>query len=110
MKLPNIQFEKIIWNKIRRVELKGLSGSSFWKTFEVGEIRIRMVDYSPGFESDHWCEKGHILLVLEGELIINMKNGDQHTLGKGEGFTVGDDLLNPHLACSDKGAKVFIVD
>ena len=29
--------------------------------FDVGAIRVRLVEYSAGFIADPWCEKGHIL-------------------------------------------------
>ena len=29
---------------------------------DTGALRVRMVEYSPGYLADHWCAKGHILL------------------------------------------------
>jgi quercetin dioxygenase-like cupin family protein len=69
-----------------------------------------MVEYSPGFRSDHWCARGHVLLVLEGELIIELKDGQIFHMPPGTSFQAADDDVNPHLAFTDKGAKVFIVD
>jgi len=51
------------------------SGSATWRTREVGGIRVRMVEYSPGYRADHWCRKGHVLLVLEGELETELDDG-----------------------------------
>jgi hypothetical protein len=39
-----------------------------WRTRQFGAIRVRIVEYSPGYLADHWCAKGHILFCLEGEL------------------------------------------
>jgi|GEM_PF-4387406 len=26
----------------------------------MGNIRVRMVEYTPGYLADHWCNRGHI--------------------------------------------------
>jgi len=110
MKIQDVPFSTTDWNEVESVEYKGESGTSFWKTFEAGNIRVRMVEYSPDFKSDHWCGRGHVLLVLEGELVIKLKDGREFTLTSGTSFQVADDDYNPHLAYSENGAKVFIVD
>ncbi len=38
-------------------------------------IRVRMVEYSPGYEADHWCSKGHIILCLEGSMETTLEMG-----------------------------------
>ncbi len=69
-----------------------------------------MIEYSPGYKADHWCPRGHVLLVLEGELVIELKDGQKFTLMPGMSFQVADDEENPHLALTEAGADVFIVD
>ena len=110
MKIQDIPFTVTDWSTIAPVEYKGESGTSYWKTFEDGNIRVRMVEYSPEFVSDHWCPRGHVLLVLEGELSIELKDGRVFHLASGMSFQSGDDDINPHFARSEKGAKVFLVD
>ena len=110
MKIQNIPFTITDWEKIKPVEYKGESGTSFWRMFESGNIRVRIVEYSSGFISDHYCSRGHILLVLEGELNIKLKDGQTFLLEQGMSFQAEDDKTNPHLAYSEDGAKVFIVD
>lgn len=110
MKILNVPFTITDWSKIQSVEYKGETGTSYWQTFEAGNIRVRMVKYSPGFKSDHYCSRGHILLVLEGELNIKLKDGQTFLLAHGMSFQAVDDETNPHLAYTEKGAKVFIVD
>jgi len=110
MKITDVPFSTTDWNKVEPVEYKGETGTSHWRTFETGNIRVRMVEYSPGFRSDHWCGRGHVLLVLEGELVIKLKDDREFTLNSGNSFQVADDDANPHLAFAEKGAKVFIVD
>lgn len=110
MKIQNVPFQFTDWSKIPTVEYEGKTGMSFWRVFEEGNIRVRMVEYSAGFRSDHWCARGHILLVQEGELTIELKDGQILTMPPGTSFQTADDDANPHLAYTEKGAKVFIVD
>ena len=110
MNIENVAFTITDWKKIKPVEYPGESGTSYWRMFESGNVRVRIVEYSPGFKSDHFCSRGHILLVLEGELGIQLKNGRIFLLGPGMSFQAEDDETNPHLPYTEKGARVFIVD
>ncbi len=110
MKIQKVSFTITEWEKIKPIEYEGEFGTSFWRIFESGNIRVRMVEYSSGFKSDHYCSRGHILLVLEGELYIKLKDGQTFLLLKGMSFQAEDDETNPHLAYTENGAKVFIVD
>ena len=110
MDLGSIPFTVTDWRTVPAVEQKGESGTSFWRVLEAGGMRVRMADYSPGFRSDHWCPKGHVFLVLEGEFIVTLKDGRTFRLSPGMSFAVGEDPGNPHLGASDRGARAFIVD
>lgn len=110
MKIQDVPFEVTDWGQMTLVEHQGEKGTSLWQVFERGNIRVRKVEYSPGFRSDHWCGRGHVLLVLEGELLIQLRDGREFVMKPGTSFQVEDDEANPHLAFTEKGAKVFIVD
>ncbi|MEE8605327.1 MAG: DHCW motif cupin fold protein [Candidatus Aminicenantaceae bacterium] len=110
MKIQDVPFEVTDWGQMTLVEHAGEKGTSQWRTFHRGNIRVRMVEYLPGFYSDHWCRRGHVLLVLEGELVIQLRDGREFVMKPGTSFQAEDDEANPHLAFTDKGAKVFIVD
>ena len=110
MKIEHVPFIFTEWDRISPAEYKGESGTSFWRVFNEGNIRVRIVEYSPGFRSDHWCSRGHVLFVLDGELGIELKDGRVFKMPVGTSFQAGDDDKNPHLAYSEKGARVFIVD
>lgn len=71
MQMKDIPFDTTDWESITKVEHKGEEGSAFWRTKQCGAIHVRMVEYTAGYKADHWCLKGHILLCLEGELILN---------------------------------------
>jgi len=110
MNIQNVPFSWTEWDRLETQEHPGETGTSQWRVFSAGNLRVRVVDYSPGFRSDHWCPRGHVLLVLEGELVIELKDGRSFTMPEMTSFQAGDDEDNPHLAYTEKGAKVFIVD
>ena len=68
-----------------------------------------MVEYSPGYLADHWCSRGHVLYVLEGELVTELKDGRRFTLRPGTSYQVASDA-EPHRSATSVGAKPFIVD
>ena len=68
-----------------------------------------MVEYSPGYLADHWCEKGHVLLCLEGELRTELADGRVFTLTAGMSYQVADGA-EPHRSSTESGARLFIVD
>jgi quercetin dioxygenase-like cupin family protein len=68
-----------------------------------------MVDYTPGYLADHWCEKGHILLVLEGELETELRDGRRFIVRAGSTYQVADGA-EPHRSSTATGARLFIVD
>ena len=109
MKITNIPFGTTDWSSIERVEYKGERGVAHWRTREFGGIRVRMVEYSPGYLADHWCDKGHIILCLEGELHTELRDGSIHTLKPGMSYQVADSAA-AHRSHTDVGAKLFIVD
>lgn len=109
MKIPQFPLTQIDWNKIAGEEHKGISGSAFWKVKNLDYIRIRYVEYTPGYFADHWCDKGHVIFCIEGEMITELKNGRKFTLTKGMSYIVGDDS-DSHRTFTDEGVKLFIVD
>jgi quercetin dioxygenase-like cupin family protein len=68
-----------------------------------------MVEYTPGYAADHWCSRGHVLLVLEGELRTELKDGRSFKLAAGMSYQVANDA-EPHRSRTEVGAKLFIVD
>jgi len=75
----------------------------------VGPIRVRMVEYTPGYLADHWCSKGHVLLCLEGELETELDDGRKFTLRPGMSYQVADNA-EAHRSSTVAGARLFIVD
>jgi hypothetical protein len=71
---------------------------------------VCVVEYTAGYAADHWCERGHILLVLEGELITELADGRKFRLTPGMSYQVSDSGDAAHRSMSESGAKLFIVD
>ncbi|MBN2134940.1 MAG: DHCW motif cupin fold protein [Acidobacteria bacterium] len=109
MKMKDIPFGITEWDSIEKTEHKGDTGKAFWRTRQFGDIRVRMVEYTPGYLADHWCAKGHILLCLEGELHTELDDGRTFTLTPGVSYQVADDA-EKHRSSTKKGAMLFIVD
>jgi quercetin dioxygenase-like cupin family protein len=68
-----------------------------------------MVEYTPGYVADHWCSRGHVLLVTDGELTTELEDGRVFTLTAGMSYQVATNA-EPHRSSSARGAKLFIVD
>jgi hypothetical protein len=109
MKISAIPFSMTDWSGVPRTEHKGERGTAYWRTQQFGDVRVRMVEYTPGYLADHWCAKGHILLCVEGELHTDLKDGRRFTLKAGMSYQVADNG-EPHRSSTEVGAKLFIVD
>jgi len=109
VRLSEIPFGTTDWSAIEQTEHKGVTGVAHWRTRLFGDIRVRMVKYSPGYLADHWCTKGHILLCLEGELHTELADGRKFVLSPGTTYQVADGA-EPHRSYTATGAKLFIVD
>jgi hypothetical protein len=109
MQMNDIPFGTTDWSRIEPTEHPGETGLALWRMCAFGPIRVRMVDYSPGYRADHWCSKGHILLCLEGELHTELEDGRTFILRPGMSYQVADGT-EPHRSSTVSGAKLFIVD
>jgi hypothetical protein len=109
MELKNIPFGTTEWSSIESTEHSGETGIAYWRTRHFGGIRVRLVEYSPGYSADHWCSKGHILFCIEGELRTRLKDGREFLLKAGTSYQVGDDA-EPHRSSTITGAKLFVID
>ena len=109
MLMFDIPFGTTDWDAVERTEHAGETGKAYWRTRTFSNIRVRMVEYTPGYLADHWCVKGHILLCTEGELHTELEDGRKFTLTPGVSYQVADEA-EPHRSYTERGAKLFIVD
>lgn len=109
MDMKNIPFGLTSWSQIEVSEHPGEKGMAYWRTQQFDTIRVRMVEYTPGYLADHWCKKGHILLCLEGELHTELADGRRFVLTPGTSYQVADQA-EAHRSSTATGVKLFIVD
>ena len=105
----NIPFQTIDWNNVPRTEHPGTTGIAYWQTMQFDGLRLRYVEYSKGYEADHWCEKGHIVYCIKGEVINELKDGTRSTLREGMSYIVSDELSS-HRSLTKKGVQLLIID
>ena len=109
MHLTSFPFQTLDWLSVSKEEHKGETGVAYWQIFMMGDIRVRKVEYSPGYKADHWCSKGHIILCLEGEMDTELEDGRIMKLSEGMTYFVGDNC-EAHRTSSKNGCLLFIVD
>src|SRR5436853_4377114 len=109
MQITQLPFGTTDWSAIEPTAHAGEAGVAHWRTRHFGMLRVRMVEYSPGYRADHWCEKGHILLCLAGDLETELRDGRRFQLSPGMSYQVADHV-DAHRSSSRTGATLFIVD
>jgi len=107
--IADVPFTRTDWSQVPATVHPGASGTATWRTVEMGNLRVRMVEYSPGYVADHWCARGHALLVLDGELVTELASGERHVLTPGVSYQVAENAA-PHRSLTTTGARLFIVD
>jgi quercetin dioxygenase-like cupin family protein len=109
MDMKDIPFGTTDWLQVEATEHPGETGMAYWRTQQFDNIRVRLVEYTPGYLADHWCKKGHILFCLEGELHTELEDGRQIVLTPGMSYQVADNE-EAHRSFTRNGVKLFIID
>lgn len=109
MVIGNLPFGTVDWRDVEVTTHAGTAGEARWRTRQFGAVRVRMLEYSPGYVADHWCTKGHFLLCLEGELETQLADGRRFTLSPGMSYHVADEA-EPHRSMTRTGAKLYVID
>ena len=110
MKIPALAFTVTDWSAVPPTIHPGETGEATWRSFAIGALRVRLVEYSPGYLADHWCVRGHVLFVLEGELISELRDGRKFTLSAGMSYQVSDFGDAAHRSATATGARRFFGD
>lgn len=109
MEITQVPFGVTDWSAVEPTEHPGETGRALWRTCHFGAMRVRMVEYSPGYLADHWCSKGHVVLCVEGRFETELADGRIFVLTPGKSYQVADGA-EPHRSSTATGAKLFIVD
>lgn len=110
MKLPAIPFTKVALADLEPTAEAGETGRSLSRTCELSGVRLRLVEYAAGYLADHWCDRGHVFHVLDGEATIELKDGRAFALKGGQSFVVSGSRQFSHRVRSERGAVAYIVD
>jgi len=109
MVIENLPFGTVDWRAVEVTTHAGTHGEARWRTRQFGAVRVRMLEYSPGYAANHWCSKGHFLLCLEGELDMELADGRRFKLAPGMSYHVADGA-EPHRSETRTGAKLYVID
>ena len=104
-----IPFQVVRWEDVERVAHPGFTGQADWRTLLFDGLRVRVVNYSPGYLADHWCQKGHVVYCLEGCVTTELETGERYVLEAGMSYIVSDGLSS-HRSITETGVRLLIID
>jgi mannose-6-phosphate isomerase class I len=107
--MKKIPFQIVDWNSLPKTISQGETGRSISQKIEYPGLRIRIIEYSDEYLADHWCQKGHIVYCIEGEVINEQENGEQFILKQGMSYVVTDEMSS-HRSRTKNKVKLLIVD
>lgn len=109
MDIKTLENISINWENIPTEKANGTTGFVLAKTVELPTFKIRQLSFSENYEADHWCEKGHIIYVLKGTLIIAYNDGTHITISTGNSLILGDNISS-HKAKTEIQTQILIID
>ncbi len=109
MEIKGIPHEAIDLQGLAPEQHPGATGMATWRTAKRGDLRIRIVEYGPGYLADHWCEKGHVVYVLAGSFVSELRDGTRSVLTEGMCYVVSDGA-EAHRSSTEAGVRLLIVD
>ena len=59
----------------------GETGQATWRTFTIGELRARLVEYSAGYTADHCCDLGTNCMLSRENSIPNFVTAEHSSCG-----------------------------
>ena len=103
MEQYKIDFESMEWE----VPTDGVR----FKAYEQGGKKLRLVEFAKEFIEPDWCDKGHIGLILEGQMEIDF-DGKIVAFGPGDGVFIPAGEKHKHKArvLTDKVKAILTED
>jgi len=98
-----IKFSKMPWQE--------LAPSTKQKQFQTENELIRLLRLEDGFEEIGWCTKGHIGVVMKGEITISI-NGTEYFYQKGDVLFIppGPEHRHKAMIASNAFVELFLVE
>ncbi len=69
----NIPFQVIDWNNIPKESYIGETSSCYWQTLHLPGLRIRLVEYLPGYLADHGAKKDILCIAFKDRSLAKWK-------------------------------------
>jgi quercetin dioxygenase-like cupin family protein len=110
MKIPELAFTSVALAELPATVDAGERGRSVSRTFEQGGVRLRIVEYQPGYLADHWCDRGHVFYLISGEVTVELRDGREFALSAGQAFAVSDHGDAAHRVRTERGGVAFVAD
>lgn len=110
MEFRQCPFTVVSFDKLPSHLLEGEEGSSTFCEENLAGARIRLVEYSPGYVADHWCELGHFGYMLSGNLVVELRGKTGFNLNAGQAFLVSTEGDAPHRVSTVAGARMLLLD
>lgn len=102
MEKCKVMFDSLVWQE-------AMPGARF-KIFSDGKKQMRLLEFTSEFVEPHWCEKGHIGFVLNGELEIDF-DGQIVSYSPGAGIFIPTGAPTKHKARSiTPSVQLFLVE
>ena len=102
METCKVLFDSLEWQE-------AMPGARF-KVFSDGKKQMRLLEFTSEFVEPHWCEKGHVGFVLNGELEINFDGKIvNYTQGAGIFIPAGDHTKHKARAITPS-VQLFLVE
>ena len=97
-----VQFDRIDW--------QAASPGARFKAYRDGARQLRLLELTPEFTEQQWCERGHVGIVLQGELEIDFQ-GRVVNYPEGSGIFIPAGAANAHKAKAVSSAVLlFLVE
>ncbi len=74
----------------------------------VGGRPIALLEFAPGFEDPNWCERGHVIYVLEGVLDLALDDRTEH-LQAGDGCVLEPETRHRAKNSGCVPVRLFVV-
>jgi quercetin dioxygenase-like cupin family protein len=93
---------------LERIPWQELAPGARAKIREVGRQRVRLVEFTEGFEEPEWCTAAHAGQVVKGTFTLRTPDGDQR-LSAGDVLAIPAGVAFAHKAVLGPGEHVLLL-
>ena len=108
-RIDPILFHTTDWSSVPTNEDKGKTGTAKWQAIQVGQLRVRLVEYSENYKASQWCNDGRVFYCLDGEMTVELSDGRTFNLTTGMSYEVMHGFTG-HRLISHGGVRALIID